>query len=189
MHIQEPIVSLKYIIQTVLHEQKRATGYDIVKAFDDKWQYIWKASHQQVYRELATLLTNGLVSCRAVRQSDKPDKKVYRLTRKGVDDLRAWQQTPLPLSRANDELLVRIAGWTLTGPKALYRTMEQQVELHRQRLNYYLSVEKGCLKEGKLSTENRMLLLPLRKGILVEQAWMVWAEEVVNTLDAASRKS
>lgn len=175
-------MTLKHIILTVLHEQERATGYDIVKAFDEMWQYIWKASHQQVYRELGTLLAEGLVSCKAVRQSDKPDKKVYRLTGKGIADLRAWQQTPFHPGRPNDELLVRIAGWRLAGPEVLRRTMEQQLELHRQRLNYYLSVERECLKEGVLSAESRMMLLPLRKGILIEQAWTEWAEEVMATL-------
>ena len=60
------------------------TGYEITRTFDQVLVYFWKASHQQVYRELASLHGDGCVVYEVVRQPDKPDKKVYRHHRRGT---------------------------------------------------------------------------------------------------------
>lgn len=44
-------MSLPHVILTVL-STRDATGYDITKEFSASIGYFWKASHQQVYREL-----------------------------------------------------------------------------------------------------------------------------------------
>jgi PadR family transcriptional regulator AphA len=44
-------MSLPHVILTVL-STREATGYDITKEFSHSIGYFWKASHQQVYREL-----------------------------------------------------------------------------------------------------------------------------------------
>lgn len=176
-------MALKYIILTALYEKTAATGYDIVKEFDEMWQYIWRATHQQVYRELGKLLDAGSVSCKTVAQSAKPDKKVYRLTSAGRKDLKAWQQSPFEPGRSNDELLIRIAGWKLSGAATLRKTMALQRELHLRRLSHYREVEKDFVSKRGLTPEEEMMLLPLRKGILAEEAWNRWADEVEYALD------
>lgn len=55
-------MSLPHVILTVLSHHD-ATGYDITKEFSSAIGYFWKASHQQVYRELNKLADQGAVSC------------------------------------------------------------------------------------------------------------------------------
>jgi DNA-binding PadR family transcriptional regulator len=47
----------------------------------------WRASHQQVYRELARLHKEGRVTSRVVAQEARPDKKVYAITKRGLEEL------------------------------------------------------------------------------------------------------
>lgn len=54
--------------------QKPLTGYDLSKLILDKG---WKASHQQIYRELAKLEANRFASCQHIPQ-------VGNLTRKFI---------------------------------------------------------------------------------------------------------
>ena len=55
-------MSLPHVILTVL-STRDATGYDITKEFSASIGYFWKASHQQVYRELNKMAQNNLVTC------------------------------------------------------------------------------------------------------------------------------
>ena len=55
-------MSLPHVILTVL-STRDATGYDITKEFSATIGYFWKASHQQVYRELNKMAQNELVTC------------------------------------------------------------------------------------------------------------------------------
>ncbi len=72
-------MSLPHVILTVL-SHRDATGYDITKEFSNAIGHFWKASHQQVYRELNKLADMGAVSCRLEPQDGKPDRKVYSIT-------------------------------------------------------------------------------------------------------------
>ena len=72
-------MSLPHVILTVL-SNREATGYDITKEFSHSIGYFWKASHQQVYRELNKMAANDQVTCRLEPQEGKPDRKVYAIT-------------------------------------------------------------------------------------------------------------
>lgn len=54
-------MSLPHVILTVL-STRDATGYDITKEFSASIGYFWKASHQQVYRELNKMADKELVN-------------------------------------------------------------------------------------------------------------------------------
>ena len=64
-------MSLPHVILTVL-STRDATGYDITKEFSATIGYFWKASHQQVYRELNKMAQNQLVTCVLEPQEGKP---------------------------------------------------------------------------------------------------------------------
>ena len=81
MHIGS-LMALREVILTVL-ARHRMTGYEIARNFDQTLSWFWRASHQQIYRELARLDREGCVSFRVVPQQGKPDRKLYGITRRG----------------------------------------------------------------------------------------------------------
>ncbi|CCO45440.1 Transcriptional regulator, PadR family [Vibrio nigripulchritudo SOn1] len=67
---------------SLLSENKSLTGYDLCKLMSAS--HIWRASHQQTYRELNKLAENGFLSCQIEPQEGRPDRKVYSLTSEGI---------------------------------------------------------------------------------------------------------
>ncbi|EPO2496163.1 PadR family transcriptional regulator [Vibrio cholerae] len=85
--------------------QKPLTGYDLSKLILDKG---WKASHQQIYRELAKLEANRFASCQYIPQVGKPDKKVYSLTPFGRAELVKSYDAEPSCTRVQDEALAHL---------------------------------------------------------------------------------
>ncbi|MDR0821760.1 MAG: PadR family transcriptional regulator [Oscillospiraceae bacterium] len=82
-------MSLKHGILGFL-KYSEMTGYELSKAFDSSMANFWHASSSQIYRELDSLQTSGLVSCEMIVQRDKPNKKVYNITETGEEAFGAW---------------------------------------------------------------------------------------------------
>lgn len=85
--------------------QEPSTGYDLSKSLLDKG---WKASHQQIYRDLAKLNEQSLVSLSEVPQSGKPDKKLYLLNDAGKSMLAKALDIEPSVPRIQDEALVHL---------------------------------------------------------------------------------
>ena len=60
-----------------------ATGYEIKKTFEERLDLIFHASYGSIYPALNKLTKEGLVSCRALSQKKRPDKKIYSATASG----------------------------------------------------------------------------------------------------------
>lgn len=171
------------LLVALLH--KEATGYEITREFDSTLGHFWQASHQQVYRELGKLESEGLVAYRDIQQEGRPDKKRYRLTAKGRHALKAWLQAPPATRRVNDELLVKILGGEIVGAEVLQEHIAAKRIEQEHRLELFQSIEREYYKGRKLdnlTTEMRLLYLTLRKGIFVTQAFVDWAREAESLL-------
>src|SRR3954469_8607745 len=105
--ISEVLMSLRHVLLTMLLE-KPASGYDLTRTFEQQLRYFWQATHQQVYRELASLLADGCVKVSTVAQDDKPNKKIYRIARAGERALSEWLRARPARRPINDEVLIRL---------------------------------------------------------------------------------
>lgn len=171
-------MSLKHSI-LVLLERSPGSGYDLVQSFRQGIGNFWNASHQQVYRELAKLLKEKLVDVEVQKQSDKPDRKVYRLTAAGRKALKKWIEAPAKPPRVNDSLLIKVFGGKHAGPAALLEEIERHRGFHQKQLAKYHEMEAQF--RGMSKSEQEPYLLPyltLRRGILNEESWLKWEQEV-----------
>jgi DNA-binding PadR family transcriptional regulator len=162
-----------------------ATGYEITREFDSTLGHFWQASHQQVYRELGKLESEGLVAYRDIQQEGRPDKKRYRLTAKGRRALKDWLQEPPATRRVNDELLVKVLGGEIIGAEMLQDHIAAKRIEQEHRLALFQGIEREYYENKKLeslSAELRLLYLALRKGIFVSQAFVDWAREAESLL-------
>ena len=64
---------------------KSAFGYNLAKIM--KRSYIWRSTHQQIYRTLSDLHDAKYLSCQLVPQAGKPDRKQYSITPAGTKAL------------------------------------------------------------------------------------------------------
>ena len=177
-------MSLRYVLLTMLLE-KPATGYELTQTFDERLRHFWQATHQQVYRELAGMLEEGWVKVSAVAQSDKPDKKIYRMSPAGKRALSQWLRLPPARRPINDEILIRLLGGELLGRAEAVALLEREREHHKARLLEYQAIERKIFPAAtiaKMNLSERGKYLALRKGIRLEKARMEWAEEAIALL-------
>ncbi|MCP5350999.1 MAG: PadR family transcriptional regulator [Oceanospirillaceae bacterium] len=182
-------MSLRYAILTLLATEP-ASGYDIVKHFRETLGYFWNAKHQQVYQELKKLSEDGLLAVENQGQEDKPDKKNYRLNPAGLAELQQWLAGSVPPNKINDALLVKLYAGQFTDVANLKAEMHSHRQTHENTLQALLATEQRYRKLTPAEQAHHQLpYLTLRRGILGEQAWLAWADEVMQVLDEQDARS
>ena len=69
----------------------------------------------QVYNTLGRLESAGLVEGEDVAQEGRPDRRVYRITRAGREELEAWVGRPVTATRFGDDFFFKLAFAGLAG--------------------------------------------------------------------------
>ncbi|WP_052260838.1 PadR family transcriptional regulator [Photobacterium gaetbulicola] len=82
-----------------------STGYDLTKKVN---QSPWKSSHQQIYRTLLKLTDKGYLTSQKVKQTNKPDKKVYKITQKGLNAVSSEELQLATIKIHQDEAYSRL---------------------------------------------------------------------------------
>ncbi|EJB8414080.1 PadR family transcriptional regulator [Vibrio vulnificus] len=146
--------------------QQQMTGYDLAKRLPAKG---WKASHQQIYRELAKLETFGLLSLEVVLQSGKPDKKLYQLTELGKQKLTEALDVEPSIARIQDETLAHLFLANAYYFEQLEVQLTQAVEI--------------AVRECKTKMqEDRWASLALNRDCERLMAELNWVTNVLNTI-------
>jgi DNA-binding PadR family transcriptional regulator len=69
-------------------------GYDLKRAYDERFGQDRPLHYGQVYSTLSRLLRNGLVEEGGVEPGGGPERKRYAITDAGVTNLEGWLATP-----------------------------------------------------------------------------------------------
>ncbi len=80
----------------------------------------------QIYTTLARLEESGLVSQQAVEQESGPEKRIYRLTRRGRAELAQWFATGVTGEHQRDEFFVKLMLSLATNQADPYRVIQAQ---------------------------------------------------------------
>lgn len=98
------LIKLDYAVLSILVNNS-ISGYDITSSL----QEIWKTTHSRVYPVLAKLEKLELVKCRHQEQFNKPNKKIYTITDKGIEVIKHWLKNITPSSSIKkDEGILKI---------------------------------------------------------------------------------
>ncbi|MFB9514168.1 PadR family transcriptional regulator [Streptomyces purpureus] len=69
-------------------------GYDLKRAFDERFGHDRPLHYGQVYSTMSRLLKNGLVEVEGVEPGGGPERKRYAITEAGVTDVADWLAQP-----------------------------------------------------------------------------------------------
>lgn len=177
-------MSLEYAILVSLRE-RAGSGYELARRFDKSIGYFWAASHQQIYRSLKRMVELGWVDCDEVAQQKRPNKKVYRVSEPGAQELARWISEP---AATRNDLTVKLRGASFGDAAQVRDEFARQRDLHVQRLSLYREIERrdfpdGAQQKGQALHQH----LVLRGGIRTEQALLEWCEEAIRALDDEER--
>ena len=135
------------------------SGYDLLKRAERSVAHMWAPAKSQLYAVLPRLVEAGLAGRRTVRQTGRPDKQVYRLTRAGRAAVRQWLETAPPKSW--DELLLKVFFAELCSREALLRQLDDYAEVQRGFLADYEAITPAT-RYGALTLEYGLELMPAR---------------------------
>lgn len=175
-------MALAHAILAVLVHQSYS-GYDLTKYFETSIGFFWKASHQQIYRELARLEEQGWIVAEAIAQEGRPDKKLYHLTPFGQQHLTEWIAAPCEPVAMKDDLLVKVFVGSLVSASAIEKELTRHRQLHSDKLTtYHLIQQQYFQNPQQLSKADMFPYLTLRRGIRHEQEWIDWCNEALELL-------
>ena len=171
-------MALREVILTVL-ARGEMTGYEITKDFEAVYVHFWRASHQQVYRELARLDQDGGVTVKVVAQESRPDKKVYAITKRGLEELKRWIVAPTEPPRPQYDLLVKLLGCHVVDRPVFQRELQRISARAQEWVSELRVMRRECLRlRATWSEHDKILYLTLRRGLLLGQAQLRWLREV-----------
>jgi PadR family transcriptional regulator AphA len=170
--------ALSYGLLSLLARES-LSGYDLMR----KIQPFWQVGHSQIYPLLAKLENKELVMYLLVQQTDKPDKKVYSITDKGLEQLKIWVHQTTEEATDRDELMFKTYCIWLTDPEGAKRLFEERTALYQERLRYVeFLLEEIQRKSGQeldaLSFESRYfgIYLILKKALLNVHSNLEWCQ-------------
>ena len=163
--------------------ERPSSGYDLGKRFESSVGFFWKATHQQIYRELTKLEEQGWISAEVIAQESRPDKKLYSVTPLGQQQLIEWMVQPGEPTPIKDDLLVKIFAGYLAPRETMLEELERHRQLHQERLKTYQDIEQRYFQHlQSLSQPDKFRYLTLRKGIGYEMDWIAWCDEAIQLL-------
>ncbi|MFL6088885.1 MAG: PadR family transcriptional regulator [Aeromicrobium sp.] len=175
-------MALEHAILVSLAE-KSASGYELARRFDASIGNFWSASHQQIYKVLARMESDKLVSADLVAQAGRPDKKVYAITDDGRHELTRWLAEPSRPEALRSEFAVKVRALHLLDPDAFRAEVESRRSAHAAKLaEYEASEQKYFPDRAKVPADLVGAWLALSGGMRVERNGIEWCDEILQAL-------
>lgn len=156
------------------------SGYDLLKLVGKAIGYVWAPARSQLYSVLPRLARAGLVEARHVRQAQRPDKQVYRITAPGREALASWHETVEPGS--SESFLLKLFVGGLTSRDVLIEHVEQFRRDAEERLVELRAIEPTNTRSGHDYFHYFLLRLGIERRLLDVR----WADEVLEELRSES---
>jgi DNA-binding PadR family transcriptional regulator len=157
------------------------SGYKLTKRFNAAIGYFWQATHQQIYRELASLEEHGYVE--RVPSYSHSTEKLYALTPQGRVALSEWIMQPSEPGVLREDLLLKVRAGSLVPPEALLTELRRRRVLHAERLAVYREIQHRDFPDPQyLSYDQMLLYLPLLRGLVFEEENVAWCDTAIELL-------
>jgi DNA-binding PadR family transcriptional regulator len=152
-----------------------ASGYDLLKVFDQSLAFVWPATQSQLYGELNRLADDGLIE---VSKEGPRGRKDYSITPRGRAELERWITDVEPERVRRNDAMLRVFFLGAVGPA---------------RAKAYLDLERllGATERdtdwdtSDLNRYGRLVVESGRRFAHVQATWARWAADQIDELDGA----
>jgi DNA-binding PadR family transcriptional regulator len=135
----EQLTTTEAAVLALLAIEGERSGYDLLKLVQQAIAHVWSPARSGLYAVLPRLVRGGLATSRAVAQSSKPDKQLYKLTRRGRAALTGWLETVEPGAR--ETFFLKVFVGKLTSVDVLLDHVEQFAADTTTRLETLRAIE------------------------------------------------
>ena len=164
-------MSLRHAVLGLLVEHP-ASGYDLLRQFEQSLANVWPATQSQLYGELAKLAADEQVT---VSAEGPRGRKEYAITDAGRAELRRWLLEERP-RRRRDDLLLRVFFLGVLAPDQARAHLTDLVEMSAQS-EESLRRLAGSIdwREDNLATYGRIVLEYGLRFNAMRREWAEWA--------------
>jgi DNA-binding PadR family transcriptional regulator len=175
-----------YILLGMLSAQERS-GYDLKLLLDKQVHHVyWSPAKSQIYGELRRLEQAGLATMTEVEQTNRPDKRLYRITQAGREALQQWLASPdVEPDVFKSPLLLHLFFGHLMSRQVLIVQLEKRQQKLAAELQGYEKREqevRDSIQAPGSESQLSFLLLTLQFQSNMLQAALRWTTETVAQL-------
>jgi DNA-binding PadR family transcriptional regulator len=144
--------------------------------------HFWKMSYSQIYPTLSKFVEEDLVTVALVEVEKGPNSKLYTLTSKGQLELEKWLILDVEDINTKDETQLKFYLSSSLPIEIVIEKAERSLAYSLALQASYSSTEV-VMKETKRPTRHQLNeYLAVRKGVLLNEARVKWAQECVDVL-------
>lgn len=180
-------MSLKYALLGFLN-YAAMTGYELKQHFDNSIQHFWNANLSQIYPTLSQMEKEGLLAMEVEYQENRPNRKVYKITDTGRQDLIRWLGEPQKMHTIRNPFLVQVFFGAQLDKEKIMAILNHQHNLYRQKLESYRQIKDHLSRRPVADSFKRDAVfweLTLDSGIKFMMALLEWLEEAIKKTEKA----
>ncbi|MCE4947211.1 PadR family transcriptional regulator [Streptomyces albulus] len=155
-----------------------AHGYELKQALEALLGAAYpRPNVGQIYVTLGRLEKTGLIEGEDVEQSDRPNKRTYRITAAGREAVEAWFEDATVEPRVRDEFFMKLALASRAGATSRVALID------RQRRHYLKSMRELSRLAAAEDRDNRVAHLLIEGAMLHIRADLAWLERCQEDLE------
>lgn len=180
-------MSLSHAILGFLSKQPQ-TGYTLKNEhFDKSVAYFWPADQTQIYKTLDKLVEQGFATSKIEYQSDRPNRKVYSITKQGKIELERWLGEAIEPPMYRDPLLVQLFFSEFSDSETMINVLKSSRAKHEAVLQALKAVDLPVAAKCT-DYEDLAARLTLELGLKSKQAYIEWFDEAIAAISAFDKK-
>jgi PadR family transcriptional regulator AphA len=154
------------------------SGYDLDKRIRRSVGLMWTPAKSHVYGTLTRLVDAGYASVRHVEQTQRPDKRLFRITDRGENALSRWlHDAPLEPTKYRNQFLLKVFFGRHMDREALIRHIEEGRADVQEELSQLEALEKDVDPDRDFFG-----WLTLTYGLDRDRATVRWADMALRAL-------
>lgn len=158
--------------------QCEMNGYEIRKYIESTISFFWNESFGQIYPTLSKLEKDGLI-----REWEKTDqngkkKKVFKVTRSGLEEFRKWMDSSPIQSNRRNELLFKVFFGRHMNPKLLVEQLESEIQKQKTDLKSLKQFQEELKTEWENHPDNEYWNFTLEFAEKQTMLTVDWIEKV-----------
>lgn len=157
-----------------------ASGYEIKKIFEDRLSHFFHASFGSIYPALTKLTDEGLLSCTAMSQEKRPDRKVYSITADGRFAFVKALAKPIGDDRYRSDFMATLMFSSLLPAGTVSKMLDERIEKYKALID---DMKSECVVK---QTDSEKFICGY--GMAVYQTAISYIEENRHLLEAEALK-
>lgn len=176
-------MSIKYAILGLLNYSDMH-GYRIKKHIEENFDHLWSVNFGQIYPNLKNLKEEGLIDMFEAAPSEDggPNKKLYSITQKGIDELSRWlaESSRKPML-IRDSFLIKFPFFGFGEDERALEIIDEQIEIFEAQL------KRRQINRRRWEKQSLYVRLMIDLGITQIEMYLEWLRHARTEIEKSSK--